>query len=117
MAGIVDEAQNGPRIVRRLVRRERKTVNVVARAGDPAAERTLVVLAHHDAAQTGVLFDQTLQRKAYETCPWLIEGRKTPPPQWWLAPGSLALTLAGVAHRPPRARSSPASASSRWAPR
>ena len=66
VAGIVDEAQNGPRIVRRLVRRERKTVNVVARAGDPGAERTLVVLAHHDAAQTGALFDQTLQRKAYD---------------------------------------------------
>ena len=93
VAGIVDEAQNGPRIVRRLVRRERKTVNVVAKAGDPGAERTLVVLAHHDAAQTGVLFDQTLQRKAYETFPWLIEGRKTPPPQWWLAPGSLVLSL------------------------
>jgi len=95
VAGIVDEAQNGPRIVRRLVRRERKTVNVVARAGDPAGQRSLVVLAHHDAAQTGALFDQTLQRKLYDVLPWLIEGRKTPPPQWWMAPGSLALTLAG----------------------
>ncbi|HLM26534.1 MAG TPA: M28 family peptidase [Thermoleophilaceae bacterium] len=95
VAGIVDEAQNGPRLVRRLVRRERRTVNVVAHAGDPAAKRTLVVLAHHDAAQTGVLFDQTLQTKIWELAPWLIEGRKTPPPQWWLAPGALALMLAG----------------------
>ncbi len=95
VVGIVDEAQNGPRIVRRLVRRERKTVNVVARGGDPDAKRTLVVLAHHDAAQTGALFDQTLQRKAYDALPWLIEGRKTPPPQWWLAPVSGVLTLAG----------------------
>jgi hypothetical protein len=72
-------------------------VNVVARAGDPAARRKLVVLAHHDAPQTGVIFDQTLQKKVWEAAPWLIEGRKTPPPQWWLAPGSLALVLAGSA--------------------
>ncbi len=97
VAGIVDEAQNGPRIVRRLVRRERRTVNVVARAGDPAAEQTLVVLAHHDAAQTGAVFDQSLQKKAWQVAPWLIEGRKTPPAQWWLAPGSVALSLVGSA--------------------
>jgi hypothetical protein len=48
-AGIVDEAQNGPRIWRRLVRRRRTTVNVIARAGEQDAEDTLVVLAHHDA--------------------------------------------------------------------
>src|SRR5436309_224880 len=45
-AGIVDEAQNGPRILRRLVRRRRTTVNVVARVGETAAEhgaQTLVV--------------------------------------------------------------------------
>ena len=97
VAGVFDEAQNGPRVVRRLVRRERRTVNVVARAGDPAGARKLVVLAHHDAPQTGVLFDQSLQKKVWEVAPWLIEGRKTPPPQWWLAPGSQALVLAGSA--------------------
>jgi len=94
-AGIVDEAQNGPRIVRRAVRRRRKTVNVVARTGDLRAERTLVVLAHHDAAQTGFMFDQTLQRRVWEVAPWLIDGRKTSPPHWWLAPGAYLLSLAG----------------------
>src|SRR5271165_1865760 len=54
LAGIVDEAQNGPRILRRLVRRRRATVNLVARVGEQdLGERdgsgTLVVLAHHDA--------------------------------------------------------------------
>jgi len=50
-AGIVDEAQNGPRILRRIVRRRRRTVNLVARVGEqdigmqePAGR--LVVLAH-----------------------------------------------------------------------
>ena len=86
-AGIVDEAQNGPRLVRRAVRRRRTTVNVVARAGKGAAALnnnggpasdgretapggreidTLVVLAHHDAPQTGFIFDQTLQRRLHE---------------------------------------------------
>src|SRR2546429_4894161 len=36
-AGIVDEAQNGPRIVRRLIRRRRTTVNVVSRLGGGGA--------------------------------------------------------------------------------
>jgi len=94
-AGVIDEAQNGPRVVRRAVRRRRSTVNVVARAGDPRAERTLVVLAHHDAAQTGAMFDQTLQRRVWEVAPWLIEGRKTSLPQWWLSPGAYLLSLAG----------------------
>ncbi len=85
VAGIVDEAQNGPRIVRRLIRRRRTTVNLVARAGDAAAPLgTLVVIAHHDAPQTGMLFDQTLQRRLYERAPRVIEATKTPPPQWWV---------------------------------
>lgn len=94
-AGVIDEAQNGPRIARRALRRRRTTVNVVARTGDPRAERTLVVLAHHDAAQTGLMFDQTLQRRVWEIAPWLIEDRKTSPPHWWLAPGAHLLSLVG----------------------
>src|SRR5437879_319395 len=34
VAGIVDEAQNGPRLFRRLIRRRLRTVNVVARIGE-----------------------------------------------------------------------------------
>lgn len=100
-AGIVDEAHNGPRIVRRLVRRRKRTVNVVARAGDPDAEHTLVVLAHHDAAQTGLIFDQTLQRRVHERAPWLLEKAKSPPPQWWVGlSGPLATFLGALAKRP-----------------
>ncbi|HEV2981281.1 MAG TPA: M28 family peptidase [Solirubrobacteraceae bacterium] len=82
-AGIVDEAQNGPRLLRRAVRRRRETVNVVARIGEPAP-RTLVVLAHHDAPQTGFIFDQSLQKKLHELFPEWIESIRTSPPQWWL---------------------------------
>jgi Peptidase family M28 len=96
LAGIVDEAHNGPRVLRRLVRRRRTTVNLVARAGDPEADATLVVLAHHDAPKTGRLFDQTLQRRLYERAPRLIERFKTPPPQWWLGLSGPLATLASA---------------------
>jgi hypothetical protein len=95
-AGIVDEAQNGPRILRRLVRRRRTTVNVVGRLGDSAAPATLVVLAHHDAPQTGALFDQTLQRRLHERAPGLLERFKTPLPQWWIGLAGPLATLAGA---------------------
>ena len=85
-AGIIDEAQNGPRLIlRRRRAAAARTVNVVARVGerDPAAQGedridTLVVLAHHDAPQTGFMFDQTLQRRLHELAPRLIERMKTP---------------------------------------
>jgi hypothetical protein len=103
LAGIVDEAQNGPRIVRRLVRRRRRTVNVIARCGEDTGEalETLVVLVHHDAPQTGVLFDQTLQRRLYELAPSVIERAKTPLPQWWVGVGGPLCTIAAAARRRP----------------
>lgn len=98
-ATLIDEVQNGPRVVRRLFRRERKTVNVLARCGEIAAPRVVLMLAHHDAAQSGVIFDQTLQRKLWERFPALVESQDTPPPQWWLGPLAPALGIAGAALR------------------
>ena len=105
IAGIVDEAQNGPRLLRRLARRRRTTVNVVARlgasgdGGEGALPATLVVLAHHDAPQTGFVFDQRLQRRLYELRPALIERIKTSPPQWWVGLAAPLLTFATLATR------------------
>jgi Peptidase family M28 len=90
--GVIDEAQNGPRVLRRAVRRRRTTVNVVGRAGDAGAVRTLVVLAHHDAAKTGLFFDQRAMIALHRRWPQLIERGKKQPPQWWL--GLLAPALA-----------------------
>lgn len=95
-AGIVDEAHNGPRLLRRLVRRRRSTVNLTARAGDPDAQATLVVIAHHDAPQTGLIFDQTLQRRIYERAPHILERFRTPLPQWWFGLAGPLATLAGA---------------------
>lgn len=77
VAGVLDEAENGPRIVRQAIRRRRSTVNVVACAGDPNGARTLVLLAHHDGAQTGVLYDQSLFIKLNQRFPGLLQRFKT----------------------------------------
>jgi hypothetical protein len=106
-AGIVDEAQNGPRILRRLVRRRRRTVNLIARMaeqdaldGDGGPPNTLVVIAHHDAPQSGAIFDQTLQRRLFERAPQVLERFKTPLPQWWIGlGGGLATVVAALTRR------------------
>ncbi len=49
--------------------RRRTTWNVVGRTGDETAPRTLVVLAHHDAALTGKIFDPGFQTWLGETLP------------------------------------------------
>lgn len=91
--GLADEVQNGPRVFRRALRPERRTVNVVARAGDTEATPTLVLLAHHDAAQTGFVFDQTAMRNFHERFPTVIPQIKTQPPQWWAGFAGTALTV------------------------
>jgi len=54
------------------------------------------VIAHHDAPQTGHLFDQTLQRKLYERAPHILERFKTPLPQWWFGLAGPLATLLGT---------------------
>ena len=95
--GVIDEAQNGPRVLRRAVRRRRETVNVTAEAGDGAAARTLVVLAHHDAAKTGRFFDQSLMMALHRRWPERVERGKTQAPQWWLGLLAPLLTLISAA--------------------
>jgi Peptidase family M28 len=92
-AALVDEAQNGPRLLRRALYPARTTVNVVARAGDPHAPRTLVVLAHHDAHQTGRLYDQALLMALHRHAPRLLERMRTSPPQWWVGLAGPLLTV------------------------
>jgi hypothetical protein len=54
-AGIADDFPPGQRRGRRFLPR-RTTYNVVCELGDPEAERTVVVIAHHDAAHSGLVF-------------------------------------------------------------
>jgi hypothetical protein len=92
---IADDISNGRRPFRKLVRPERETWNVVADAGDPDGDRTLVVLAHHDAAQTGAVFDPTFQEKLIDTFPGVVERLDTSLPLWWGVIAGPALAAAG----------------------
>jgi hypothetical protein len=80
---IADDIDNRRRFWRRLVARRRATTNVIAEAGDPSADRTLVVLAHHDAAPTGIVFDQSLQRAIARRFPEIVARTHTSLPLWW----------------------------------
>ena len=93
LAAVVDEAQNGPRLLRRALQRPHTTVNVVARLGDPAATRTVVVLAHHDAHPTGRIYDQGLLMAAHRHVPGLLARIKTSLPQWWFGCSGALLTV------------------------
>jgi hypothetical protein len=98
-AGIADDISNGPRLARRATTSPRTTWNVVAEMGDPEAERTLVLLAHHDAAPTGRIFDERAQSAFGERFPGLLERIDTSLPLWWPVVGSAALVAAGAARR------------------
>jgi hypothetical protein len=96
-AAVVDDVSNGPRVVRGATMQRGPTWNVVAGLGDADAERTLVVLAHHDAAPTGRIFDQGLQRSISRRIPGIIERIDTGLPLWWPVVGAPAAVAYGAA--------------------
>jgi len=97
---IADDISNGKRPYRKLVRPERDTWNVVAEAGDRDADRTIVFLAHHDAAKTGAVMDPRGQEKLVDAMPGFIESRDTSLPLWWLTlSGPLLAAAGGITRR------------------
>lgn len=98
---IADDIANRRRLLRRGLRRQRTTQNVIGELGPRDAPITLVVLAHHDAARTGAMFDQGLQRALHARFPEQIEAAKTSIPSWWpavAAPIAVGLGLASGRH-------------------
>jgi hypothetical protein len=94
--GIADEISLGPYITRRLVERRRTTTNVVAVTGDRDADRTLVVMAHHDAARTSFIFSQAPQKWIWRNFPDYIATHDTSAPAWFpviAAPIAIVLGL------------------------
>ncbi|HET8820453.1 MAG TPA: M28 family peptidase [Thermoleophilaceae bacterium] len=61
-AAVYDDVSGGRLWFRRATLPQRQTWNVVAEAADPAAERTVVFIAHHDAAHSGLVFHPALPR-------------------------------------------------------
>ena len=93
---IADDCANWSRFARRALSKKRKTWNVVAETGDPDADHTLVLMAHHDAAPTGFVFDDSGQRIANDLMPDVIEAIDTALPMWWPVIAGPALSALGA---------------------
>jgi hypothetical protein len=72
-AALWDDLDHGKRWFRRALFPRRPTWNVVAETGDPGAERTVVLIAHHDAAHSGLVFHPALGRIGPKIAPRLHE--------------------------------------------
>src|ERR671914_2985566 len=94
---LADEISYGRQYARRIVSPRRTAFNVVAEAGDPTAARTLLVMAHHDAAPTGAVFDQRLESWVVPRHPEIVERMTENPPMWWLVLAGPAAVAAGSA--------------------
>jgi hypothetical protein len=70
-AAVYDDVSGGRLWFRRRALPHRPTWNVVAEAGDPQGRRTVVVIAHHDAAHSGLVFHPALPRTAMRRLPGL----------------------------------------------
>jgi hypothetical protein len=68
-AALWDDLGHGSRWFRRRLLPHRSTWNVVAEAGDRAAERTVMLIAHHDAAHSGLVFHPALARLGPRVAP------------------------------------------------
>jgi len=73
---MADDVENGPHLLRRLLPK-RTTSNVLAWVGEPDAKQTLVLVAHHDAAHTGLLFHPGLVPLVNRIAPAWYEKQKT----------------------------------------
>jgi len=70
-AALWDDLGHGRRWFRKAVLPHRPTWNVVAEMGDANAERTVVFIAHHDAAHSGLIFHPILPRIPLKLAPRL----------------------------------------------
>ena len=93
-AAIWDDVGGGRLWFRRALLPHRDTFNVVAEAGERDAHETVVVVAHHDAAHSGLVFHPAPTRLFAERFPALIErSNQTLPIMYgtWLGPVLVAL--------------------------
>jgi hypothetical protein len=72
-AAVYDDVSGGSLWFRRRTLPHRPTWNVVAELGDPDAPRTVVFVAHHDAAHSGLVFHPALPRLGMKLVPRLHE--------------------------------------------
>jgi hypothetical protein len=94
-AAIDDLPPNGRRLRRLLP--ERRAWNVVAEMGPADAENTVVLLAHHDSAHSGLIFHPAIPNTIDRVAPQLLEASDTSPPLMLPVVGAPAVVALGAA--------------------
>jgi len=107
-AAALDDLPPGERRFRRLLPQKTATT-VVTEMGPADAERTVVLVAHHDAAHAGLVYHPAIPDLVFGRAPWLIERVNTSPALFapvvaipaliagGAATGNRGLTKAGIA--------------------
>jgi hypothetical protein len=93
---IADELPPGRRRFRRVLPK-RSAQHVFAEIGPPDAERTVVVIAHHDAAHTAFFFNPAITEAIDEIAPWVFQNADTSPPLMWPTVAGPGVVAAGAA--------------------
>jgi hypothetical protein len=78
-AAALDDLPPGERRFRRLLPQKTATT-VVTEMGPADAERTVVLVAHHDAAHSGLIYHPAIPELVFGRAPWLLERSDTSPP-------------------------------------
>ncbi len=95
-AGIASDYPPGPRWIRKLLPK-RPTHNVVAELGPPDAEKTIVIVAHHDSAHAGLLFHPAVPDNLSRRFPILWDDAETSPPMMFpVLGGPVAVALGSL---------------------
>jgi hypothetical protein len=92
---LADDLDHRSRWFRRAFLPHHPTFNVHAVAGDPSAERTVLVVAHHDAAHGGRVFDTALLATIHRRWPAFYDRFNRWPPLMWLVLAAPVLVAAG----------------------
>jgi hypothetical protein len=99
-AAVYDDVSGRRLWFRRRSLPHRPTWNVVAESGDPDGARTVVFIAHHDAAHSGLVFHPALPRRGMELMPGLHErANQSVPIIFGVFLGPLLLALWGLLGR------------------
>ena len=92
---IADEMPPGGRTFRKLLP-QRSAHHVLAEIGPADAERTIVVMSHHDAAHTAFFFNPAITEAVGQNAPWIFENNDTSPPLMWPVVAGPAIVAAGA---------------------
>jgi hypothetical protein len=99
-AAIYDDVSGGRLWFRRRLLPHRPTWNVVAETGNPDGARTVVFIAHHDGAHSGLVFHPALPRMGMRLAPKLHErANQSVPIIFGVFLGPLLLALWGLLGR------------------